>query len=125
MQKIAVSLKDGGVIQIHEDENGEINILLGTSIVPKAKVCCMNSGIGGVIGPDVEIDILDAVRKILDEALANARVKEQESDVHTRHCCKVHGCKYGEDDTCPVVQGRVEQTILCGSCEIRKTDWYK
>jgi len=23
-------------------------------------------------------------------------------DVHTRHCCKIHGCKYGEDEVCTV-----------------------
>lgn len=26
-----------------------------------------------------------------------------DQDVHTRHCCKFHGCKYGEDRTCTVV----------------------
>src|SRR5688500_14647042 len=25
-------------------------------------------------------------------------------DVHTEHCCVRHGCKYGKDDTCTVVQ---------------------
>jgi len=29
-------------------------------------------------------------------------------DVHAVHCCKEHGCKYGEDD-CPVVLGCVIQ----------------
>ena len=28
--------------------------------------------------------------------------------VHAAHCCKWHGCKYGEDEICPVVLGNVE-----------------
>lgn len=35
--------------------------------------------------------------------------------VHISHCCKWHGCKYGDDD-CPVVTGKVEQKYLCGDC---------
>lgn len=35
-------------------------------------------------------------------------------DVHTRHCCLVHGCKYGEDDDCSVVQGyAVQEQTQC------------
>ena len=35
--------------------------------------------------------------------------------VHASHCCKWHGCKYGDDD-CPVVNGEVEQLYLCEYC---------
>ena len=28
--------------------------------------------------------------------------------VHATHCCVRHWCKYGEDDTCPVMDGTVE-----------------
>lgn len=37
-------------------------------------------------------------------------------DVHTRHCCKLHGCKYGQDETCSVVKGFGKQEYLCESC---------
>lgn len=35
--------------------------------------------------------------------------------VHRAHCCKWHGCKYGDED-CPVVNGEVEQNYLCYEC---------
>ena len=35
--------------------------------------------------------------------------------VHQNHCCKIHGCKYGEKD-CPVVQGTITQAYLCEDC---------
>lgn len=35
--------------------------------------------------------------------------------VHDSHCCKVHGCKYGDDD-CPVYTGS-EQGVMCEMCE--------
>jgi hypothetical protein len=33
--------------------------------------------------------------------------------VHTEHCCKNCGCKYG-DEGCPVVTGRKKQSFPCG-----------
>ena len=35
--------------------------------------------------------------------------------VHASHCCKWHGCKYGDHD-CPVANGEVEQEYLCEDC---------
>ena len=35
--------------------------------------------------------------------------------VHASHCCKWHGCKYGDPD-CPVVSGEVKQEYLCEDC---------
>lgn len=38
-------------------------------------------------------------------------------NVHTEHCCKNCGCKYGDKD-CPVVEGRLPQSFPCGNnCE--------
>ena len=37
------------------------------------------------------------------------------SDVHTRHCCKYHGCKYGDYD-CTVFHGNKEQEYDCEEC---------
>lgn len=36
-------------------------------------------------------------------------------EVHARHCCVLHGCKYGDDD-CPVEKGHVEQEYICEQC---------
>ena len=36
--------------------------------------------------------------------------------VHAAHCCKWHGCKYGDDD-CPVYNGKVEQLYICEDCD--------
>lgn len=35
--------------------------------------------------------------------------------VHQTHCCKTHGCKYG-DENCPVFNGTVVQDYPCESC---------
>ena len=39
------------------------------------------------------------------------------TDVHTEHCCVLHGCKYG-DENCTVANGEKGQTFLCESCEM-------
>jgi len=41
---------------------------------------------------------------------------ESEKDVHTEHCCEIHGCKYGHDN-CPVVNWRKKQSYACESCQ--------
>lgn len=37
-------------------------------------------------------------------------------DVHTEHCCIVHGCKYGDDD-CTVTSKRHPQSSPCEYCD--------
>ncbi len=46
--------------------------------------------------------------------------------IHAAHCCKWHGCKYG-DPGCPVVSGEVEQECLCESCYeyLQDEDYYR
>jgi hypothetical protein len=36
--------------------------------------------------------------------------------VHAAHCCKEHGCKYGNPE-CPVVSGEVKQDYPCEECK--------
>jgi hypothetical protein len=36
--------------------------------------------------------------------------------VHSTHCCAVHGCKYGNDDVCPVANGNKLQNYPCETC---------
>jgi hypothetical protein len=38
-------------------------------------------------------------------------------DVHTEHCCKIHGCKYGKDDVCTVITDKAPQSFVCENCE--------
>ena len=38
-------------------------------------------------------------------------------DVHTEHCCVIHGCKYGQHDTCSVVNERKPQSFICEDCD--------
>ena len=40
---------------------------------------------------------------------------ENNYGVHASHCCKWHGCKYGDED-CPVTNGQVAQMYLCEDC---------
>lgn len=47
------------------------------------------------------------------------RVQVKRPGVHVRHCCKDHGCKYGDFD-CPVASGPLEQDYLCESCHEEK-----
>ena len=43
-------------------------------------------------------------------------MKKEKIGVHLRHCCKKHGCKYGDDD-CPVAFGDYEpEQDLCQYC---------
>lgn len=42
----------------------------------------------------------------------------KQKDIHTEHCCKSCGCKYGEDNSCTVVVGAAGQTKACGKNDI-------
>jgi hypothetical protein len=43
--------------------------------------------------------------------------------VHRSHCCAEHGCKYGDDSTCPVVLGEVIQDYPCEMCGEEKAEF--
>lgn len=49
-------------------------------------------------------------------------MNETVQDVHTEHCCKVHGCKY-MDENCTVVSGSKKQSHPCEDCEIAVEDF--
>lgn len=46
--------------------------------------------------------------------------------VHASHCCKWHGCKYGNED-CPVESGKVKQMYLCEYCyqDLENEEYYR
>ncbi len=39
------------------------------------------------------------------------------TDVHTEHCCDMHGCKYGDDEMCTVAMGLRLQSHPCERCD--------
>ena len=39
-------------------------------------------------------------------------------DVHTGHCCLLHGCKYGQDEVCTVTTMKAKQESLCETCSM-------
>jgi hypothetical protein len=44
-------------------------------------------------------------------------------DVHTEHCCKKHGCKYGADVSCSVMIG-YKQSYPCEDCDLETQDFF-
>lgn len=44
------------------------------------------------------------------------KLSKHRLDVHTEHCCKHHGCKYGEDETCTVVA--LGHRGMTGDCQV-------
>jgi hypothetical protein len=44
--------------------------------------------------------------------------------VHSAHCCKRCGCKYGDPD-CPVELGSVQAEYLCEFCEENARDLFR
>lgn len=46
-------------------------------------------------------------------------------DVHTEHCCVIHGCKYCDPDSnCSVTSRRKRQSYLCERCIIAMNDFW-
>ena len=46
----------------------------------------------------------------------------QELDVHTEHCCLIHGCKYGDDENCTVATKQKRQSFPCEDCHYPEPD---
>lgn len=44
-----------------------------------------------------------------------SKIPKDQWHVHKKHCCKHHGCKYGDKD-CPVVLGLVSSDNICTEC---------
>jgi hypothetical protein len=43
-------------------------------------------------------------------------------DVHTEHCCVLHGCKYGDHHNCTVWCGIAKQSDPCEYCHFQGID---
>jgi hypothetical protein len=46
-----------------------------------------------------------------------SKIPKEDWGVHRTHCCKKHGCKYGDHDNCPVCLGLIIQDHLCEDCD--------
>ena len=42
--------------------------------------------------------------------------------VHERHCCPIHGCKYG-DNECPVSTYKISAESMCEDCQDMWADY--
>ena len=47
------------------------------------------------------------------KAETGTSIPKEKWGVHETHCCKRHGCKYGEHDNCPVTLGLIKQAYGC------------
>ena len=77
----------------------------------------------------IEKEITDTEPKIVERHVLNNDIvikPELESNrcVHTEHCCRLHGCKYGDDDECVVANGDKSQSFPCESCMDDDRDSY-
>jgi len=72
-------------------------------------------GIANIFGVSIK-DVLENKlgMLVLEEGHSAVTVIDR-NGVHASHCCKWHGCKYGDED-CPVVTGEIEQEYLCEYC---------
>lgn len=48
--------------------------------------------------------------------MSETQMDKAEYSFHKAHCCVIHGCKYGEDEDCPVVNRQIEQCYPCPTC---------
>jgi len=70
-----------------------------------------------------ERDLNDLFHEWLENVAANENAEAENVanpaliDVHTEHCCQKHGCKYGKDETCSVVQRLGSQNSQCEICQ--------
>jgi hypothetical protein len=39
-------------------------------------------------------------------------------DIHSEHCCAIHGCRFSNNERCTVVKGSVTQLHKCGESSI-------
>lgn len=88
----------------------------------------MTNKVPQVLLDEIEKEITDTEPRIVETAvLGNDIVIRPEPEskrcVHTEHCCKIHGCKYG-DDGCPVADETKSQSMPCQVCREQEEDWY-
>lgn len=68
----------------------------------------------------LELD-LDSKLLVIKSLLNNLHRRKKMPDVHTSHCCIVHGCKY-QDSDCTVTTGTEPQQYDCEYCTDDRKD---
>jgi hypothetical protein len=95
----------------------------------------MTNKIPQILIDQIEKEITDTEPRIVEastvrgQPLGNDIIirPEPESNrcVHTEHCCKIHGCKYGDDDDeCAVANDTKSQSFPCQVCREQEEDWF-
>lgn len=56
----------------------------------------------------LEEDLRNEIRK-----RDGSTIPKERWGVHETHCCSKHGCKYGQDNDCPVALGLIKQKYDC------------
>jgi len=82
---------------------------------------------------DEEFFVLEDPATVRQFSHFTAEELEFVKDVHTQHCCVLHGCKYGNGDLCTVEAKQAPQAFPCERCQdsqlnfeeqIRLQQWY-
>jgi hypothetical protein len=60
-----------------------------------------------------EIDSLNEELKSEIRKRNGTNIPKDSWGVHETHCCKKHGCKYGQSEDCPVCLGLIKQKYGC------------
>lgn len=47
------------------------------------------------------------------------------NEVHRTHCCVLHGCKYLDDNNCPLVNKEINQLYPCMDCPASLSEAYE
>lgn len=62
------------------------------------------------------LDLLVSPLRLVQAMLEPQPEPEDKRDVHTEHCCLIHGCKYAYED-CTVVSEEKVQSYPCEWCD--------
>lgn len=72
---------------------------------------------------ELTVEALEILNEMLKELIEKYDIgvilnldELDDSPSHQTHCCEIHGCKYGYNETCPVYRKVVIQAYLCQDC---------
>jgi hypothetical protein len=81
-----------------------------------------------------QLEIIEHEENILDELKEQLKTEIRKENgttipnerwgTHATHCCKRHGCKYGDDRDCPVTLDLVKQVYSCETGSIMGEDCF-
>jgi len=111
---LAMAMKQIGRLTAKSDMPSDVKTMMDIVLNPKAdeqeKELAINTVIE-ILFPKASIQLWPPSKECMEKAR-----KKKDRDVHTEHCCALHGCKYGDGDNCPVESGKKIQSHLCEDC---------